>query len=440
MSSEVLSFIKNKSFQEDIFVFFKKKGWIIHTSESLGTNPEWILMSITDEQDLSHQEKLRGRYPKATFISIIGQTPMDIIVKCLRQRQNNDDILSMNDSWKENLARLEKMMAPLAETRTAETLIGNSPLMKQLKDVVGKMAASHAPILILGESGVGKEILAQEIHDRSPRHDKPFVAINCVALPPQLLESELFGHEKGAFTGAHCRKIGLLESADKGTIFLDEIAELPESVQVKLLRFLQEKEIRRLGSASQIALDIRVLSATHRNIAEEIKNGQFRQDLYYRLNVFEVVLPPLRERPEDIITLAQHFIEGQSQILHREFTLSPGVIAAFRQYRWPGNIRELKNVIERACLLSHHDRIEMNDLPLSLIRSHPTQESVPDPNKVEEKSESQLRSVEREMVHLALMENGWNQTLTAQKLKIKRSTLQYKMKRFNLMMLKRKAS
>jgi two-component system response regulator HydG len=253
----------------------------------------------------------------------------------------------------------------LQEAFGLENLVGRSTAMVQVFELVRKAARSEANILIIGESGTGKELIARAVHANSPRAARPFVAVDCASLPENLLESELFGHEKGAFTGAIRTKPGLMETADGGTLFLDEIAELPLTLQVKLLRALQERQIRRVGGTAVVDVDVRVVSATNRELREGVAKGLFREELYYRVNVIEIRLPALRDRQGDIKLLAHVFLKKYG---HGRFAAFDGeVLAALEAYAWPGNVRELQNVIERACALAEGDRITRRDLPDHLL-------------------------------------------------------------------------
>ncbi len=259
-----------------------------------------------------------------------------------------------------------------AETQIASSMIGDGPAMKEIYRSIARVAHSDSTVLIRGESGTGKELAARAIHLNSPRADKPFVAINCAALAEQLLESELFGHEKGAFTGAIARKIGKFEVADEGTIFLDEIGEMSPAVQLKLLRVLQEREFERVGATRPVRVDIRVVAATNRDLEKEIGKGAFRQDLYYRLNVVPFTMPSLRERREDIPLLAGHFCALYAKKVNRIVTgISPEARECLLAYDWPGNVRELQNVIERAVVMGLDDLIRPEDLPDALVESKP---------------------------------------------------------------------
>lgn len=251
--------------------------------------------------------------------------------------------------------------------KTIPNMQGEHPKMKEVFRVVAKIAPSNSTVLIVGESGTGKELIARAIHEGSPRRDKPFMAINCAAIPDTLIESELFGHEKGSFTGANAREIGIFEAAEGGTVFLDEIGEMNVAMQAKLLRAIQEKEIRRVGGKVNIPLDVRIVSATNKELEQEIKKGAFREDLFYRLNVIRINLPPLRERGSDIKTLAEFFLEKYSK--EAGITLdgiSKAALKLLMNYSWPGNVRQLESVIERSVLMAESNYIEPEDLPAEI--------------------------------------------------------------------------
>ena len=260
---------------------------------------------------------------------------------------------------------------PAEEVADLDRLPESSPAIVQLRRMVDRVAASDISVLILGETGVGKERMAEELHRRSPRAERPLVRLNCAALSDSLLESELFGHEKGAFTGAHERKIGLLEAAEGGTVFLDEIGDMPPLTQVKLLRVLEERRVRRVGSTATLGIDVRFVSATNRNLEQAIARGTFREDLYFRLNGIALVIPPLRDRPEEIEGLARHFVGEACRSSGREPPgLSREALQILLAYPWPGNIRELRSVIERAVVLCEADRLTPAHLPEQRMRAH----------------------------------------------------------------------
>lgn len=313
--------------------------------------------------------------------------------------------------------------------RKKNHFVGESASIRRVQQLIKKVAPTTTPVLILGESGTGKEVVAKEIHRQSSRTHKPFIAINCAALSEGVLESELFGHQKGAFTGAYAQKKGLLEAADGGTLFLDEIAEIPTSLQVKLLRFLQEQEFQRVGGTETINVNVRLIAATNRNLAQEVKDKRFREDLFYRLNVFEIHTPPLRERKEDIPLLVDHFLNQQSASLR----LSEEAMEAVMRYDWPGNIRQLENALERASVLAENGMIQVNDLPSKVIGSDTREEALFMPQNALTSpplNQESLIQLEKEMLLKTLQENNWNQSKTAKKLGIKRATLQYRMQKY----------
>jgi two-component system response regulator HydG len=302
-------------------------------------------------------------------------------------------------------------------------IIARSGAMQSLFRDTALVAVSESRVLISGESGVGKEVLADVIHAWSARHAGPLVKVNCAAIPENLLESELFGHEKGAFTGATSARIGRFEQATGGTLFLDEIAELSLPLQAKLLRAIQEGRIHRVGSNREIQANARILAASNRNLEEEVKHGRFREDLFYRLNVIELVIPPLRERKEDILFLATRFLEEFS---HGRCRLSPAVTECLLQYQWPGNVRELRNVMERAALLARGELILPEQLTPRL-RANSTPEGRVAPTM---ESREKLEDQEKHAILEALRKHGFNRTETARALGISRRTLLYKLQRW----------
>jgi formate hydrogenlyase transcriptional activator len=310
--------------------------------------------------------------------------------------------------------------------RRFEQLIGNSSALETVLEQVKRVAPTGSTVLIQGETGTGKELIARAIHNISPRCGRPFIKINCAAIPLDLLESELFGHEKGAFTGAIAQKLGRFEMADQGTLFLDEVGDIPPALQPKLLRVLQEQEFERLGGSRTHQADVRLVAATHRNLPEMIKQGEFRSDLYYRLNVFPILLPPLRARREDIPSLVKHFTELSIRRTGRQIDYIPQeTMDALRSYHWPGNIRELQNLIERAVILSN-DGVLPNPLPVPDIGDIDISMS-PQP--------STLKEIERDLILRALEDNGWmvgGSKGAAAKLGVKRTTLIAKMQKFGL--------
>jgi len=308
--------------------------------------------------------------------------------------------------------------------RRFEQIIGSSPALESVLEQVERVAPTDSTVLIQGETGTGKELIARAIHNLSSRFGRPFIKLNCAAIPFDLLESELFGHEKGAFTGAIAQKIGRFELADKGTLFLDEVGDIPLALQPKLLRVLQEQEFERLGSGRTHQVDVRLVAATHRNLAEMVKRSEFRSDLYYRLNVFPVSLPPLRARRADIPALVEHFVEIYARRMNKQIDhVSPETMAALASYQWPGNIRELQNFIERSLILTSGNVLES---PLASLRSAPEAESL-GPVTMEE--------AERDHIRKTLEQTGWvvsGPNGAAARLGIKRSTLYFRMQKLGI--------
>jgi DNA-binding NtrC family response regulator len=315
------------------------------------------------------------------------------------------------------IAAEKKQTAVLDDMHLSESIVAESPTIKTLFRDAALIAGSDSRVLITGESGVGKEVLADLIHSWSPRASGPMVKVNCAAIPETLLESELFGHEKGAFTGASQQRIGRFEQADNGTIFLDEIAEMSPQLQAKLLRVTQDGRFQRVGSNKEISANVRILAATNRELEEEVEGGRFREDLYYRLNVVELHLPPLRERREDILPLANHFI---AEFTKGRARLSAGVTEILEQYSWPGNVRELRNAMERAALLARAELILPEHLP-GKITSEPA---------TPRQDTGNLEEVERNTILAALKKHNFSRTETAKALGISRRSLLYKVQRY----------
>jgi two-component system NtrC family response regulator len=329
------------------------------------------------------------------------------------------------------LVRENRTLRAYAErTSRFENLIGHSKKMKELFDLAVQVAPRDSTVLILGESGTGKELLAKAIHLNSSRRSAPFVVVNCGAIPETLIESELFGHKKGSFTGAHADRVGKFEAASHGTVFLDEIGELSPALQVRLLRVIQEREIQKIGQTAPLKIDVRVIAATNRNLNTLLEDGSFREDLYYRLSVIQLRIPPLRERRDDIPLLAEHFVEQFCQRygppLHR---LTPSAVDVLTEYNWPGNVRELENVIESAIVLGKGEQITPGYFPEN-VRQERTRVSqihlqIPDDG-------ISLEDVERELILKALEKCEWNQTRAARFLNITRKTLIYRMEKYGL--------
>lgn len=328
------------------------------------------------------------------------------------------------------LEEVRNLRAALNQKYGFENIIGHSKLLLRVLEMASRVAQHNSTVLIRGETGTGKELLARAIHHNSRRGSQPFVTINCGAIPKELLEAELFGYTRGAFSGAYAAKAGKIEIADGGTLFLDEVGELPADMQVKLLRVLQHGEVDKLGSTVTGKVDLRVIAATNRNLQAMIEDGTFREDLYYRLAVVPLELPPLRERREDVPELAQHLLKKLKERHGApSLRLSPSVISHLTSYRWPGNVRELENVIERMVVLAADDEIKEVDLPHEIRAAAPARDSfileLP-------KEGISLEAVERELLVRALEKFSWNQTQAARYLDISRRTLIYRMEKHGL--------
>jgi DNA-binding NtrC family response regulator len=329
---------------------------------------------------------------------------------------------------------VHRLRSERRETVGRFDLIGTSPAMREVHQMIEKISRSQATTVLLeGDSGTGKNVVAKAIHYGSPRAERPFVNITCSALTETLLESELFGHERGAFTDAKTQKKGLLEVADGGTVFLDEIGEMGTAMQVKLLRFLEEKAFKRVGGTRDIHVDVRIVAATNRNLEEAVKNGDFREDLFYRLRVIPIRLPSLRERREDIPTLIQYFLDHFNKELRKNTAgVAPDAMERMTDYVWPGNVRELRNVIERIMILESKDRIGLEDLPAALRAGRSPFVDVQAPKPVAVGSMT-LEEMERWAICRALERSGQNQVRAAKLLGISRDTLRYRMKKFGLL-------
>ncbi|NOX81013.1 MAG: nif-specific transcriptional activator NifA [Deltaproteobacteria bacterium] len=349
--------------------------------------------------------------------------------------------LSLNQAIRRDRQKLVQenlsLKAQLHSRHKQHYIIGQCKPMQEVFWSIERVAPSRATVLLLGESGTGKELVAQAIHEASPRRDKSFVKINCAALPETLLESELFGHEKGAFTGAAGTRVGRFELADKGTLFLDEIGEMPLPIQAKLLRVLQEQQFERLGSTRTMTVDARIIAATNVSLEEAVTEGSFRNDLYYRLNVVPIVMPPLRDRREDIPLLLDHFLRISNKRNKKNLRMSKKFLDFLTDFDWPGNVRELQNLMERLVILSTGDVLHIEDLPEHFIRPV---ERKPDISSslqtitgIETTRERKsLQDLEREQVEAALARHGWVQARAARELGLTQRQIGYRMKKFRL--------
>ncbi len=329
------------------------------------------------------------------------------------------------------------LKARLHQVHDGHFIIGHSKPMQEVFSIIDKISSSKVTALLLGESGTGKELVARAIHEGGNRKDKPLIKVNCAALPETLLESELFGHERGAFTGAHASRPGRFELADCGTIFLDEIGELPLSLQAKMLRVLQEKQFERIGGSKTFTVDVRIVAATNVSLENAVAQGQFRADLYYRLNVVPIVLPPLRERKEDIPLLFSHFLGKSNERNGKRVQITPELLDFLISYSWPGNIREMQNLVERLVILAEGDRLTIHDLPSNLFIKPRTEageagESPSTPRFNASGSPKSLQDIERLEIEASLRRNGWVQVRAAKELGLTERQMGYRIKKYGL--------
>jgi DNA-binding NtrC family response regulator len=412
-----------------------------------GTDLVLLDYRLPDADGLELLDTIRRQWPDILTVMMTAYTNVEIAIQAIRLGAY--DYVSKPFSLDEMMVVVDKALeakrlrTEVERIRTKEIeefgfdrIVAHSPKMLEIVNLLKHLAESEArTILLQGESGTGKDLAAKVVHFHSPRAGRPFMNITCTALPETLLESELFGHEKGAFTDARQQKQGLFEMADGGTIFLDEIGDMPASLQAKLLRFLEEKAFRRVGGTKDIRVDVRIIAATNRHLRTLVADGRFREDLFYRLNVFPVTLPPLRERPEDIPLLAEYFIRQYNREFRKEVTgIEPAALAAIRAYRWPGNVREVRNVIERVMLLLAGSRLTLDDLPSELKTPAPATVIAERPLTVIEFGPEgiDIHEVERLLVRKALEQTHGNQSRAAALLRISRDQLRYRMQKYGL--------
>lgn len=390
---------------------------LIARAKSLSRPPICILMTAYGSEELAVDAMKRG----ADDYIAKGRLQIDELEMRIARALRQQNLEAENVSLRQQL-----------HTRFGlENIVGESPGMNEVLDVVRQVAPTRASVLILGESGTGKELIAKAIHQLSPRAQQPMVTVHCAALAPTLLESELFGHERGAFTGAHERRVGRFEQAQGGTLFLDEIGEIDQSIQVKLLRFLGERTFERVGSNKTISADVRLIAATNKNLEDLVKAGTFREDLFFRLRVMEIFLPPLRERAVDIPLLAQNFLHEFAKENEKPVTsITPEAMEALMDYRWPGNIRELRTAIEHSVVLARGDKITFRDLPVNVRNGNgPIDNSHASAGP---KSNLSVKEAERQLIIRALKESNGNRTQAAQKTGMSRRTLHRKLHTYNL--------
>lgn len=381
---------------------------------------------------------VKERWPELAVIMISGHGTIETAVKATKlgafdflEKPLNLEKVILTIRHALDLSRLSREYQQLkTEVIGEEELIGESQAIVRIKETIEKVAPSEAWVLITGENGTGKEVVGKMIHRKSLRRDGPFIAVNCAAIPEELIESELFGYEKGAFTGAESRRLGKFELADGGTIFFDEIGDMSLATQAKVLRALQEQEFQRLGGTETIKVDLRVIAATNKDLETEMKNGRFREDLYYRLNVIPIYIPPLRERKEDIPLLVNHFFQSfcaRSRLKAKR--IHSQVISALQQYSWPGNVRELKNIIERMLILSSGEVITLKDLPPGIMMGEKDRPV----NVFSQTSFKEARKMfEKQYILRHLIEHNYDVSATADALELDRTTLYRKIKQLGI--------
>ncbi len=398
-------------------------------------------MKLPDGNGISLVEHIQANHPHLPVAMITAHGSVETAITALKA--GAFDFISKPIEL-ERLRRLVSTALKMDDSGDSQvsetTLIGETDAIRDLRAQITRLARSQAPVYIGGESGSGKEVVARLIHSLGPRNSGPFIPVNCGAIPPELMESELFGHTRGSFTGANDDKAGLFQAADGGTLFLDEVADLPLNMQVKLLRAIQEKAVRPVGSSEEIPVDVRVLSATHKDLAAEVTEGRFRNDLYYRINVIGLQVPSLRDRREDIPLLSNYLLRrissGTEQPLRE---LSEDALSTLSSYDFPGNVRELENILERACALSADNRIGADDLQLpdnvsaAALRSAPSTDGTVDHHQAALGDlDGYLEGIEREVLSRELEDSRWNKTAAAKQLGISFRSLRYRLKKLGI--------
>ncbi len=393
-------------------------------------------MRLPDGTGMQLIEHLQTHYPHIPVAVITAYGSIELAIESLKNGafdfiSKPIDLERLRTLVTTALSLPEQVETSVPADPNKPVLQGESATMAELRKKISKVARSQAPVYISGESGSGKELVARTIHNEGARAQRPFVPVNCGAIPGELMESEFFGHRKGSFTGAVEEKKGLFQAAQGGTLFLDEVADLPMPMQVKLLRSIQEKSVRPVGSEKEVPIDVRILSATHRNLADEVEAGRFRQDLFYRINVIEIAVPPLRARPQDIPHLAAAILRRIAIDWGMPVPeLDSAAMAALQAYAFPGNVRELENILERAVTLSEEATINVAHLQLPASESNAA--SPPEPPQGNVQLEEYLSGIERKVVEQALEETHWNRTAAAKKLGISFRAMRYRMKKLGI--------
>lgn len=397
-------------------------------------------MNLPDGTGLEIVEYIQNTQPELPVAVITAYGSMELAVQSLKAGafdfvSKPIDLKILRGLIQSALKIAKKKSSSSSQELRGSKLLGGSEAMNQLRSTISKLARSQAPVYIHGESGSGKELVAHEIHDMGPRADNPFIAVNCGAIPTELMESEFFGHKKGSFTGATTDKEGLFMAAQSGTLFLDEVADLPQSMQVKLLRAIQERAVKPIGEYQEQSVDVRILCATHKNLAEEVQAGDFRQDLYYRLNVIQLDVPPLRERAEDVAMLTDFFLEKiASQCQSPALKLSEKAQKKLAAYHFPGNVRELENILERSATLCENSTLHANDisLPETLVTEKQASEHPPETPDDTGTLKQNLAEQEKAAILEALESTRWNKTAAAKQLGYTLRQLRYRLKKLDL--------
>ena len=444
--------IDDEAAQRDVLTgYLKKKGYQIFAASSgkegieiTKNEPVDIILSdfkMPDLNGIEVLEQVKKMNPEISFVIVTAYGTVENAVKAMRlgafdyisKPVDLDELDLMIERIIEhrNLKSENQLLkTQLQEKYKISSIVSQSQKMEEVINVAARVAESKATVLITGENGTGKEVLAKAIHYMSSRKEKPFIAVNVPALTETLLESELFGHDKGAFTGADKMKKGRFEIANGGTLFLDEVGDIPQSIQVKLLRVLQEHQFERVGGTEKIEVDVRIIAATNKELEQKIKDGTFREDLYYRLNVVSIKIPPLRERKEDILPMIESFIEKYCKENNKEkLEVSKEVVDTLMKYNYPGNVRELENIIERAVVLTRSKVITLNDLPMN-IKGFKEEKSI---GSLDEGTlTEQVEALEKQLIFDALQQSGGNQTKAGKLLGLTERNLRYKLKKYNI--------
>lgn len=451
MKKKILLVDDEKNILKVMSASLKKEGYEVETSRSgeeavgkIGTDRYNLV--ITDYKlpglnGLDLLQEIKGKYPDMPVIILTAYGTIEKAVEAIKKGASNyltkplnlEELTLVVKDAIEKHALIEEnktLRQRLLDKHSFDNIIGRSSSMEDVYRMIRMVSQSNANILIIGESGTGKELVARAVHYGSERKEFPFVPVDCAAIPEGLLENEIFGHEKGAYTGAHDKKIGLIEQAHRGTLFLDEVGELSLNLQKKLLRVLQEREFQRLGGKERVKVDIRVIAATNRDLEHDVKDGRFREDLFYRLNVVSIPIPPLKDRSDDIPLLAEYFLRKYNEENKKDIiSFDPGVMKLFMKYEWPGNVRELENIVERAVVLCNFEKIVLDNIPPNIIKVAGEKRNIIDIPT----NGLNLLEIERRVIQKALDDVGWNQTRASAILGISRKQLRTKMKNLGLL-------